>query len=224
MVNLDNFDWGPTSEWFRRESIKEIFQTRDGQIHNDYQRKFQVENGDIVVDIGASVGEFVYSILNKKPKHCYVVEPLGIFFDTLKKNLHGHPVSFTNAAITSNKLLTIEWDGHSSPTNTLTFKEFININRLNKIDFLKVDCEGGEYDVFSEENLNLLNTIPKIVAEVHLANRIMKEQFRYFRDKILPNFKNFTFQSIDGHEIDWDLHNEHFIEYYKEVMLYIDNR
>ena len=34
-----------------------------------------------------------------------------------------------------------------------TFKEFIEQNRLKKIDFLKVDCEGGEYDVFSIKNI-----------------------------------------------------------------------
>mgnify|MGYP000582668229 CR=1 FL=1 len=34
----------------------------------------------------------------------------------------------------------------------------------------------------------------------------------------------FTFKSIDNVDVTWDLHNEHFIEYYNEVMLYIDNR
>lgn len=222
--NLENFDWGPTSEWFKKEATKEIFQNRDNFENNDYERLFQVEEGDIVVDIGSSVGEFSYSILHRKPKHIYVVEPLGIFFDTLKNNLQGHQVSFTNAAITSDKFIKISWDGHEQEIRTLTFKEFLEHNRLFKIDFLKIDCEGGEYDVFSETNLDFLKTVPKIVLEVHLNSKLMKEKFRILRDEILPKFRKYNFYSIDGAKIDWDLHNEHFIEYYREVMLYIDNR
>ena len=217
-MNLDNFNWGPTSEKFKKQVIDEIF---DGV--NDYEKLFEVEEGDIVVDIGATVGEFTYRILDKKPKHCYVVEPVSVFFDTLKKNLHGYPVSFTNVAITSDKFCKINWDGYDESVNTLTFNEFIKMNRLEHIDFLKFDCEGGEYDIFSEENISFLKTIPKIVGEFHLRNGISQEKFRHFRDKILPNFNNYKFISLDGVDIMWYLKNEHFIQYYKEVYLYINN-
>jgi FkbM family methyltransferase len=217
-MNLNNFDWGKTSEKFKKQVIEEVF---NGV--SDYEKFFEVNEGDIVVDIGATVGEFTYSILDKKPKHCYVVEPLPTFFDTLKKNLHGHPVSFTNAAITSDKFCKINWDGFNESVNTLTFKEFITLNRLEHIDFLKFDCEGGEYDIFSEENVEFLKQIPKMVGEVHLRGGKFKENFRYFRDKILPNFKNFKFYSIDDVNITWDYKNEHFINYYNEVYLYIQN-
>jgi hypothetical protein len=217
-MNLDKFDWGPTSEKFKIQVIKEIFNGT-----NDYEKLFEVEEDDIVVDIGATVGEFTYKILEKKPKHCYVVEPLPVFFDTLKRNLEGHQVSFTNAAITGDKYCEINWDGYNEKINTLTFKEFVELNRLKKIDFLKFDCEGGEYDIFSSENIEYLKLVPKIVCEMHLRTGLLKEKFRYFRDKVLPNFKNFQFMSLDGVNITWDLKNEHFIEYYKEVYLYIKN-
>jgi len=217
-MNLDNFDWGPTSEGFKTQVIKEIFDK------NDYEYYFEVEENDIVVDIGATIGEFTYKILERKPKHCYVVEPLPVFFDAMKNNLQGYQVSFTNAAITNDKYCSIEWDGRDSIVNTLTFNEFITQNRLNKIDFLKIDCEGGEYDIFIKENIGFLKTVPKIVCELHLENGVFKEKFRNFRDNILPNFKNIKFMSYDFCEIMWDLHNEHFIEYYGEVYLYIDNR
>jgi hypothetical protein len=89
---------------------------------------------------------------------------------------------------------------------------------------LKIDCEGGEYDVFTERNIEYLKKVPKIVAEFHLGNRVSKELFRNFRDNILKNFDKFNFRSLDGVDITWDLHNEHFIQYYREIMLYIDNR
>ena len=218
-IDLNNFNWGPTSESFKRQVTDEIFKGV-----NDYEKLFEVEEGDIVVDIGATVGEFTYRILDKKPKHCYVVEPVSVFFDTLKKNLHGHPVSFTNAAITSDKYCKIGWDYHDEEVNTLTFNEFIKMNRLEHVDFLKFDCEGGEYNIFSEENISFLKTIPKISGEFHLRGGMLKEKFRYFRDKILPNFDNYKLFSIDGFDIMWDLGNEHFIQYYEEVYLYINNK
>jgi hypothetical protein len=220
MDNLKTFDWGSTSSTYREQMTNEIFSDKN----NIYEKVLQVEENDIVVDIGATVGEFIYSILRRNPKHCYVVEPLGVFFDTLKNNLEGHPVSFINAAISSEKFLEIYWDCQTEIIKPLTFKEFIEQNRLKKIDFLKVDCEGGEYDVFSEKNISFLKTVPKIVTEFHLRSRIHKENFRLFRDNILKNFTKFTFKSLDGVDITWDLYNEHFIEYYEEVMLHIDNR
>lgn len=218
-MNLDNFNWGPTSEEFKNQVIDEIF---NGV--NDYERFFEVEEGDIVVDIGASVGEFTYKILEKKPKHCYVVEPLSIFFDVLRQNLYGHSVSFINAAITDDKICEIHCDGNSEFVNTLTFNEFIKLNRLNHIDFLKFDCEGGEYDIFSEQNIDFLKTIPKIACEMHLRESQHNKKFRNFRDNILPNFKNYQVRSIDNADIKWDLWNESFLEYYQEVYFFIDNR
>jgi len=221
MINLDNFDWGYTSESYKTQMMGEIFSNKETRM---YERIFRVEENDIVVDIGATIGDFTFSILERNPKHCYVVEPLSIFFETLQKNLYGHPVSFVKAAISSEKNLEIVWDGRSENCKTLTFDEFIQENQIKKIDFLKVDCEGGEYDVFSQKNIEYLKSIPKIIVEVHLRSKINKEKFRLFRDNTLKNFKKFRFHSIDGVDITWDLHNEHFIQYYKEVLLSIDNR
>lgn len=223
-IDLDVFDWGETSEEIRMYLQNEIFIPINNGENSDYEKIFQVEENDIVVDIGSTVGDFPYSILHKKPKHIYVVEPLVTFFDTLKKNLEGCPVSFTNAAISSERYMKIKWDGKEEEVRTLTFKDFINQNRLTNIDFLKIDCEGGEYSILTEENLSILKNIPKIVIECHLGDRIQKEQFRTFRDNILPHFENYHIRSVDFVDIKWDLWNEHFLEYYAGFYLYIDNR
>ena len=217
-MDLENFDWGVSSRFAVEVLKKEVFNSKV------YEKYFSVEDGDIVVDLGATVGDFTFSILNKNPKHCYVVEPLGVFFDSLKKNLEGHQVSFSNTAISSEKYLDINWDNHLETIKPITFKEFITHNRLKKIDFLKVDCEGGEYDVFKENNIPFLLSVPKIVTEFQLTTPLNKEKFRYFRDNTLKNFSKFEVNSYDGVDIKWDLWNEHFIQYYKEVLIYIDNR
>ena len=217
-MELESFDWGNTSEGFINQNNTEIFQ------ESIYEKFFQVEENDIVVDLGASVGPFTYSIQNKKPKHCYTVEPLTPHINTINKNLSQFPVTIIHAAITDKKKIKISWGGYEEYPQTLSFEEFRTNYNVDKIDFLKVDCEGGEYDVFSEDNIHFLKTVPKIVTEFHLHGYVGKAKFKEFRNNILSNFTNYEVHAVDGIDIKWDLWNEHFIEYYNEVLIYIDNR
>ena len=238
-MDIDGFDWGwmgkPTnlthldnngvlqdlSEFHKKSIIQEIFKDKI------YEKFFQVEEGDIVLDIGASHGPFTYSILSQKPKHVFCFEPSYKEFKILVKNTLNHPVttifkgiSDKNGIVESNMLF-----GGETEMEAITFKTFIDLYGIEKIDFIKTDCEGGEYDIFTQENLEYLkNNVKKIVGEWHLKTPQLKEKFKYFRDNILPTFKNYQVYSLDGIDIKWDLWNEHFIEYYTEVIIYIDNR
>ncbi len=217
---LDGFDWGGKDNWYSDAAIQEI--------ENDsmYDRFFTVEEGDVVVDLGASLGPFTYSILPNKPKQCYVVEPLSYQINVLQKNVGRDNVKIIQGAITDKKKIEVTWDGVSESVPTFTFKEFLDENGIDKIDFLKCDCEGGEYDVFQPSNIEFLKTIPKIVTEFHMRKdeNFHNCKFRWFRDNILSNFSNYQVFSVDGIDIKWDLWNEHFLDWYCEVIIYIDNR
>jgi hypothetical protein len=135
-------------------------------------------------------------------------------------------VKIIQGAITDKKKIEISWDEMTESVPTFSFREFLDEQGINKIDFLKCDCEGGEYDVFQQSNIEFLKTIPKIVTEFHLNNdsNYHECKFRWFRDNILTQFDNIQVFSVDGVDIKWDLWNDHFIEYYSEVIIYIDNR
>ena len=70
----------------------------------------------------------------------------------------------------------------------------------------------------------LLNNVGCIVGEWHLKNESEMTEFRYFRDKYLKQFKIFEVFSIDGVNIKWDLYNDHFLEYYSQVIIHISNK
>ena len=96
---------------------------------------------------------------------------------------------------------------------------------MNQIDFLKTDCEGGEYDVFNDKNFDWINSnVKKISGEWHLGSAELKDKFRKFRDLYLTHFNNFQVHSVDGIDIKWNLFSEEFINYYSEIIIYIDNR
>jgi hypothetical protein len=61
-------------------------------------------------------------------------------------------------------------------------------------------------------------------GEWHLSTHELKQQFKNLEMNYLIKFNNFEVYSVDGINIKWDLWNEHFIEYYNEVLIYIDNR
>jgi FkbM family methyltransferase len=229
--NKKEFEWGliENNKWFREILQKEIFEDRI------YERFFNVEKDDVVVDVGASVGPFTYSILNKNPKQVFCLEPHSELFKTLNDNVLNNNVICINKGImdvnehTTSRGLYDEtaiqtWEKENQ-LDGLRFDTFIEKNNISKIDFLKVDCEGGEYSIFTQENFNWIkNNIFKISGEFHLTNEELKSKFRLFRDTYLTQFPNIQIFSMDGIDIKWDLFNDTFIEYYSEILVYIDNR
>ena len=213
--------WIPLGKFHKDSILEEIFNERI------YEKEFQVEEGDTVVDVGASVGPFTYSILPNNPSRVFCIEPSNREFETLKKNLPHQNVTLINKGITStNSMVSSNMlFGGETEMEGITFQSFLKENNIDVINFMKTDCEGGEYDIFTIDNFSILkDTLRKVVGEWHLSTPELKEKFRVFRDVFLRLFPNHEIYSVDGTPIKWDLWNEHFIEYYNEVIIYIDNR
>jgi FkbM family methyltransferase len=224
MKHWENFDWGSSNDWYKECIGKEIFEQKI------YEKFFSVEENDIVIDIGASIGIFTYSILDKNPSHVFCFEPSLEQFPTLIKNtLNGFVTCISKGIsdIDGVKVLNDVYGYNNQPleVHTLRFDTFIKKYNIEKIDFLKTDCEGGEYNIFNIDNLVWIKqNVKKIVGEFHLETPEQKQQFREFRDVFLRLFKKYEVYSVDGANIKWDLWNDHFIEYYKQIIIYIDNR
>jgi FkbM family methyltransferase len=223
-MNIENFIWEPECYVGFKETVKqEIF------IDKIYERFFGVEEGDVVFDIGASLGPFTYSILDKNPSHVFSMEPSFEEFKTLVLNTRQGPVTHINKGI-ADRVGEFEFEyvfnnDNGNKLYSTTFKKLISDYNVKQIDFLKSDCEGGEYDIFNVENIFWIkNNVKKISGEWHLRTPELKNKFRVFRDTYLRLFPNHQILSFNGVDIKWDLWNDHFIEYYKEVMIYIDNR
>jgi FkbM family methyltransferase len=237
MHSLSNFDWGWMSapQNRMRRLIEEEFFTTDTNI---YEKHFEVEEGDVVLDLGASIGPFPCVIKDKNPSKIYCVEASYSQFPTLLKNTKEDNITCINKAIwhedapTNMEQVYGEPDSDGEVPTFLTpqwvdgikFSTLIKEYNIDRIDFLKTDCEGGEYDVFNIENLCWLKeNLGKVAGEWHLSNPQLKQKFREFRDVFLRVFPNHQIYSVNGVDIKWDLWNEHFIEYYNEVIIYIKN-
>ena len=223
---VENFDWGNSSDWYISTIKKEIFEKRI------YEQIVCVEPNDIVVDFGASIGPFIKTIIEKNPKHIYAFEPCVESFLKLQKNIKENNVTLLNygiydedlESVINNNIFSFE-KNKQTIMKSMSFKSFLEKFNIEKIDFLKTDCEGGEYFIFNDENLEwILKNVKKISGEWHLNEKFnpkSKEKFRKFRDTYLKKFKYFKIFSIDGVDITWDIWNEHFINYYQEVVFHI---
>lgn len=226
--NNNGFDWGEEYERegvFKTDVCREIFES------DVYQKFFKVEEGDIVVDIGASSGPFSYKIMKNKPAKVYCIEPCEKLFDTLKKNVPD-AVCLNYGITAEDKKTDIQYmftknnDG-TNIANGMKFSTFIKKYKIKKIDFMKIDCEEGEYDVFNDENFDwILKNVKKISGEFHLNNDEQKQKFRKFRDTYLKAFdqNKVEIYSYMGEEIKWGLWHDNFISYWGFIMIYIDNR
>ena len=230
-----NFDWGKfnNNDWFRNIVSNEIFKD------NVYQRFYPVEEGDVVLDVGASVGPFSWSISDKRPSKIYCLEPETDLFKTLVKNLAtiDVPLIAINKALgardgvnylaglydETKRGITDGTDG--SMIDTIKFSTLVRENNIKQIDFLKTDCEGGEYDIFNDENFDwIIKNVKKVAGEFHLNTPELKNKFRKFRDTYLRQLTTHRVLSLDYVDIKHDLWCDWFIEYYSAINLYIDNR
>ena len=205
-VTFENFNWG----WLESTGLKDwvIDETVNRRV---YEKFFEVEAGDIVIDAGASVGPFAYSVIDKSPKVIHCIEPERS--EALIENTCGGPCKIHNFLI-----------GDEDNDTTRKFSTFIKENGINRIDFLKTDCEGGEYSIFNLENCGwLIKNVSKISGEWHLRNPEEKQKFREFRDLYLKILSHKVY-AVNDVDITWSIWTEEFINYYTEVIVYIDNR
>lgn len=144
-----------------------------------------VEENDLVFDIGFNYGFFALHALRFKPSKIIGFEPSPKLVKKFNEvsipniELHEVAVSDKNGVATfydnlRDGMSTLKTDvtqfhvESSFDVNTISFNDFIKNNNIQNIDYLKVDCEGSEYEIFESMDENFLtNNIKKIALEFH---------------------------------------------------------
>jgi autotransporter strand-loop-strand O-heptosyltransferase len=105
---------------------------------------------------------------------------------------------------------------------------------VEKIDYLKVDCEGGEYDIFTDENLDYIeNNVKKIAGEFHKTyNKYGMNEAIKILEKLEGRGFDIWVESYDGINIKEQLlknhwlknENKHAVDYYTEIYFWALNK
>ena len=142
-----------------------------------------IKKDSFIIDVGANIGLFsLYSAMNGA-SHVEAFEPCEETFEVLKENIEYNNFSsqiiLHNLAVTDVSNSEVFIPKKSSPYNktyqepqkemnkvkTINLEDFFS--SVNKIDLIKVDCEGAEFKIFSSLSANFIDKIHEIRMELH---------------------------------------------------------
>jgi len=172
----------------------EIFKEKD---HTKLPN-FPSKNDSVIIDIGANEGFYTLKIKEILPKSKIIaVEPDPIAFKILRKNVESNKlknIKITNKAVASKtgKIIFETVKGRTTVSATKVYEKYrkkyelkkimvdsITLDDLckefniEKIDLLKIDVEGSEFDVLKGSK-NILLNVEKSVVEYHKAQKTEK--------------------------------------------------
>ncbi|MEZ4799085.1 MAG: FkbM family methyltransferase [Flavobacteriales bacterium] len=163
----------------------DIFQKRE---YSDY---FPFYEDCTIVDIGGHFGYFsLFALKNSGvDSKIYVFEPDPENFKVLSENIKNSKIISSNKGVSSFVGATTLYLGNSTnhsiisdyalnnpetkiiTIQTVSLAYFMQQNGLSQIDFLKMDCEGAEYDIILNSDDKTLQKVRVYSLEFHDTKR-----------------------------------------------------
>jgi FkbM family methyltransferase len=153
-----------------------------------------------VVDIGAHIGIFsIFAATKAKNGRVYSYEPLLENFKFLERNILINSlknISIFNLGVAGRKMerkFFINPVGGSLIGNSnlnfrriqcITLEDIFNDNKLEKINFLKIDCEGAEYEILFNTPKEIFEKIDRISMEYHSDSQNLNTKLKEFLEKM----------------------------------------
>lgn len=187
-------------------------------IANEYQRPeydIVIRNTDVVIDAGGYIGDFsIYAGKRANRGVVYVFEPSKDNYFLTKKNVElnkfknifiynkglykesGKIIFHLNKkALGSSSLYPVErknGEYKKERIRVIAINYFIKLNKIKRIDYLKLDCEGAEDDIIYSLHNNILTRIRCIVMEYHESP--IKKRKKYSKIKLARYLQKFGFK------------------------------
>ncbi|CAD7803923.1 hypothetical protein CHRY9390_01150 [Chryseobacterium aquaeductus] len=141
---------------------------------------YELDENSTVFDIGGYKGEFARDIFCKYQSNIYVFEPLKEFYEICVKrfikNKKIHCYNFgladksfdTEINISDNASSIFNVEGAKTKIRLESIVNFIQTNQIDVIDLMKINIEGGEYDLLESliEN-KLIHKFKNIQVQFH---------------------------------------------------------
>lgn len=169
---------------------------RPGTMDADIVREMQkdpyhswslVKEGDFVVDCGANIGAFSYLLLqHQSDVRIICIEPVPSNVSCLKQNLQGYRqcrvveaalmgrsgtiemYDFGPDASACHSVIAMDVKGRAAiSVPAVTLDDIMRSERRERIDFLKLDVQGAEYDIFHEIPTETVAKVRHLAMELH---------------------------------------------------------
>lgn len=150
--------------------------------HESYTKHCTIPRDSLVVDIGANVG--VFSLFAaRSARLVYSLEPSSSNFNRLVSNVsHTQNIAALNLACTgrdgrasldlssdpvSFSLMTNRCSDRQETVDTISLGTLFERHKISHCDFLKLDCEGSEFEIILDSDPSLMRRMSSIVMEYH---------------------------------------------------------
>ncbi|WP_181881453.1 FkbM family methyltransferase [Helicobacter sp. MIT 99-5507] len=170
-----------------------------------YKNLIKAQKGDYVIDGGACCGDTALYFANlvgesgKVFAFEFIEDNIKLFNKNLKMNSHinnivlvKHPLyadsdTFVDS-IGSGSSATINFNSSNSKIKTLSIDDFVKNNNISKIDFIKLDIEGSEFDTLLGAKESIKQFKPKIAICLYHST-IDYTRIPLLLNEIMPSYK-----------------------------------
>jgi FkbM family methyltransferase len=177
-----------SGERFLVQGFLDVWVIKETFINRWYERaSCALQPGWIVVDIGAALGDYsVWAAGQLTEGKVIAVEPYPSSVDLLKKNLEINNcrnvkvmetavmgnrgtsrISGSSGSGARNSAYQTSDEISSISVNTISLQDLLDQNDISVCDYLKLDCEGAEYEILFASTPDLFNRLPRICMEIH---------------------------------------------------------
>ncbi|GAB4577672.1 MAG: FkbM family methyltransferase [Anaerolineales bacterium] len=198
---------------FRVQTLMDVWIIKETCLDRDYETHgTQIQENWTVLDIGAAGGDFAILTAREHPRtRVLAYEPSPTSFAVFQENIRLNGVknilAFPQAVASTSGTLSLSTAGaavqHSTTqvsteaavqVQAITLEDVFGTNQLERCHFLKMDCEGGEFDILLNARPETLARIERICLEYHdgftafshtdLQNHLQQNGYQV---KITPN-------------------------------------
>jgi FkbM family methyltransferase len=170
----------------------------------------------VFFDVGANTGEYfllVSELIKNQEVKFFLFEPDPLTFKTLESSLGKRKNVFLNQIALGKSEETKDYFyqhsihtlsgfysktlGNSQPisVNTISLDYYMSVNKIAKIDFLKIDVEGHEFEILKgASSLIQGGNISFLQFEFGINNLLSRTYFKDFYDLLTPNYNLYLIQ------------------------------
>ena len=171
---------------------------RDG---GDYKLRFNycLDNKSVVFDLGGYEGQYASDLFSRMPCNIYIFEPVIEYAKAIEDRYKNNKMikSFPFGLSDKNQKIKIAKIGDASSVfrsnssknlQSIMLKdivEFMNEKSIKNLDLIKINIEGGEYQVLNRLiGTNLIKNIKNILVQFHDIDSSSKSERDLIRNKL----------------------------------------
>lgn len=172
---------------FKVRSLMDVWIIKETCLDHDYEsHAIPIQDGWTIMDIGAGLGDFAISVAYEHPRcQVYAYEPFLESYELLKENItlnstnnviaapiavgahSGEMTLFATGAAVQHTTTDTSSLVESISIQGLCLDDVFEVNAIAVCDFLKMDCEGGEFDILFNTSETTLKKVKNICLEYH---------------------------------------------------------